>query len=122
MLTVVIKGLLVDVDIPDCHGLLGVVGDNLVESQTGELLVVNFVECPSQALGKVIGVLVLSDVSVFHVVYHLRDASHVEAYAGESTGHGFHDGVGKVVFQGWEDEDISGIIDIDDLPFVANVP
>ena len=59
-------------------------------------------------------------VAVVQMVYHLRDAAHVESDAGNAACHGFHDGVRQVLFQRGGHEDVHGIVDVHQLVFVAD--
>ena len=78
-------------------------------------------ECPDDAIGQVLGILVAGHIAVLQVVYHLGDAAHVESHARGAARHRLHDGVGQVFLQGGGDKHIDGIVELYYLPGVAHV-
>ena len=55
------------------------------------------------------------------MVDHLRDASHVESYARHTTGQCLHDGVGQVIAQRRNHEDVRCLIGLHDGPCVVDI-
>ena len=48
------------------------------------------------------------------MVYHLGNASHLEAHTGHTAGHGLHQRVGQIVLQRRQHIDIGSIVYLDD--------
>ena len=55
------------------------------------------------------------------MVNHLGDTAYVESYTRNAASHGFHDGVGQVLFQRWSDEQVDSIVYVDQLLLTADV-
>ena len=101
-------------------GAFRIVGDGLPAGLLGEAGIIRVGQCPIDAVGKILGRLVLRHVSVVQVVYHFGNAAHVEADAGNAACHGFHNHVGQVLFQRRGDEEVYRIVYVYQLVFVAH--
>ena len=94
------------------HHAFGIVRGGLAGGLLAQAVVARLGEQPVDAVGKVFRRAVGGHVAVVQVIYHLGYAAHVEAHAGRAAGHGFHDGVGQVVFQRGGGKEVDGVVDV----------
>ena len=70
----------------------------------------SLIEAPGNSLCKIDTVAIIGHITILFMADHLRDAAHVETYAGCAACHGLDDGVGQIVLQLWCDEEIDSIV------------
>ena len=73
------------------------------------------------AVGKVFGRLILSYVAIVQVVYHLRNASGVEAYARYTARHRFGYGVRQILHKRRSNKQVDGIVYLGYLFLVRHI-
>ena len=62
-------------------------------------------------LGEIARILIVGDIAVVEVVYHLGNAAHIEADAGDAAGHRLDNGIRQVVLHRGYGIEVNGIID-----------
>ena len=94
---------------------------HLLEACGLDILLVCLEEYPVNAGSQILGIPVVGYIAIPAVVYHLRNASHLESYARHSTCHGFHDGIRKILRQGRQDEYVCRIINVNNALILAYI-
>ena len=103
------------------YGCFGIGIQSLPVGFGTEGFVVSFCEGPADTIGQIFSRFVSGDIAVVQVVDHLRNTAHIESYAGNTAGHGFHDGVRQVVLQGRSHVKVDCVVNVHQFLFVAHI-
>ena len=87
----------------------------------GKSRIVGLIQHPADALRQVPGIAFRRHIAVPAVIDHLGYASDTESHTRHAARHGLHDGVGKIVLERGQHEDIGGIVDVEYPLLVAHV-